>query len=102
MKLIITALLSAFIFLSVGAKAQQTHFIYIQTSDKQPFYIKMDKTVYSSSTSGYLILSKLTDSTYSFSIGFPKSEWPQQNFSCSIDKKDKGYLLKNFGDFDQN
>ncbi len=98
MKLNIAAFLFAFLFLLAGAKAQQTHFIYIQTSDKQAFYVKMGKNVYSSSVSGYLIISKLLDSTYNLSIGFPKSEWPQQNFDCTIDGNDKGYLLKNFGD----
>jgi len=98
MKLNIAAFLFSFLFLCAGVQAQQTHFIYIQTSDKQPFYVKLDKNVYSSSVSGYLIISKLLDKTYNFSIGFPKSEWPQQNFTCTVEGNDKGYLLKNFGD----
>jgi hypothetical protein len=98
MKSTIPALLIAFIFSVVEAKAQQTHYIYIQTNDKQPFYVKLNQKVYSSSASGYLILSKLVDSTYNLSIGFPKNEWAQQNFNCVIDKKDVGYLLKDFGD----
>ncbi len=98
MKSIIPTLLFAFIFSFVSASAQQTHFIYIQTNDKQAFYIKLNNTIYSSTASGYLIVSKLVDSTYTFSVGFPKGEWPQQNFSCVIDKNDEGYLLKNFGD----
>jgi hypothetical protein len=97
MKSIIPVFLLAFIFSFVGANAQQTHFIYIQTGNKQPFYLKLGKAVYSSSFSGYLIISKLEDSTYNFLVGFPKSEWPQQNFSCTVDK-DQGFLLKNFDD----
>ena len=98
MKLNIAAFLFSFIFLSAGVQAQQAHFIYIQTSDKQPFYVKLGNNVYSSSVSGYIIISKLLDSTYNFSIGFPKGEWPQQNFTCTVAGNDKGYLLKNFSD----
>jgi hypothetical protein len=95
MKPVITAFL---FFLSVSAKAQQTYYLYIQSENKQQFYIRMDKDIYSSAGSGYVIISKLLDSTYSFSIGFPKNQWPQQSFICAVNKKDNGYLLKNFGD----
>ncbi|MEP6675387.1 MAG: DUF4476 domain-containing protein [Ferruginibacter sp.] len=85
-----------FSFRSVGA--QQTHFIYIQTDNKQPFYIRYEKKIYSSSVSGYLIIPKLTDGNYDFLIGFPKNEWPEQNIHCVVNKKDLGYILKNFGE----
>src|SRR5258706_13229883 len=98
MKLSLQVLLVVFIFFFIGAKAQQPHFIYIQTENKQPFYVKVDKAVYSSTISGYVIISKLIDSTYNLSVGFLKNEWPQQNFSCTINKKDQGYILKNLGD----
>lgn len=78
-------------------KAQQNHFIYIQTENKQPFYIKMNKRIYSSSASGYLILAKLKPDVYDFFIGFPKNEWGEQNLECTVVDKDLGYLLKNYG-----
>ena len=40
----------------------------------------------------------MQDDSYALTIGFPKNEWPEQNVTCSINKKDAGYLLKNFGD----
>lgn len=79
-------------------QAQQNHFIYLQTENKQPFYIKLDKKLLSSSASGYLIIPKLQDGTYNLTLGFPKNEWPEQKVTCSIDKKDAGYIVKNFGD----
>lgn len=78
-------------------KAQQNHFIYIQTENKQPFYIKMNQKIYSSSASGYLILAKLKPDVYDFFIGFPKNEWGEQNLQCTVVDKDLGYLLKNYG-----
>jgi len=85
------------VFFAVGTMAQQNHFIYLQTENKRPFYVKMDKKVLSSSVSGYLIIPKLQDGNYALSIGFPKDEWPEQNVTCIINKKDVGYLVKNFG-----
>ena len=78
-------------------KAQQNHFIYIQTENKQPFYIKMNQKIYSSSASGYLIIAKLKPDVYDFSIGFPKNEWTEQNLQSTIVDKDLGYILKNYG-----
>lgn len=78
--------------------AQKNHFVYIQTENKQAFYVKLDKKVFSSSASGYLVVPKLINGTYHFAIGFPKNEWPEQLMVCTIDNKDLGYLLKNFGD----
>lgn len=79
-------------------KAQQNHYIYIQTENKQPFYLKLDNKQYSSSISGYLIVPKLKDGNYNLTIGFPKNEWPEQNMVAIIADNDIGYLLKNFGD----
>lgn len=84
--------------LAVSVAAQQNHYIYIQTENKQPFYVKLDKKVFSSAASGYVIIPKLLDGSYALAIGFPKNEWPEQNVTVKIDKKDEGYVLKNFGD----
>lgn len=86
------------LLISINLKAQQNHFIYLQTDNKQPFYLKLNKQVYSSSLSGYLIVPKLKTGVYSLLIGFPKNEWPEQNIHCAVEDKDYGYLLKIFED----
>ncbi|MEP6928080.1 MAG: DUF4476 domain-containing protein [Ginsengibacter sp.] len=80
------------------AKGQQSHFIYLQTEGGQPFYVKINTKVVSSSPAGYLILPKLADGDYKLNIGFPKKEFPEENFHILIDKKNEGFLLKNFGE----
>jgi hypothetical protein len=87
-----------FIANSLLAAAQQNRFIYIQTENKQPFYVKLDKKLYSSAASGYVIIPQLTDGSYNLEVGFPKKEWPEQRIFCKLDKKDAGFLLKDFGD----
>jgi hypothetical protein len=89
-------LLSIFLFSFNGIRAQQNHYLYIQTENKQPFYLRLENKQYSSSISGYLIVPKLKDGNYKLTIGFPKNEWPEQNLECTIADNDIGYLLKNF------
>ena len=92
-KFFLSLLVTTFFF---SASSQRIYFVYLQSEQEQPFFLKMDEKIYSSTTAGYLILSRLRDSTYSFNIGFPGNKWPEQKFSLVIDKKDHGYLLKYF------
>jgi hypothetical protein len=94
-KLLLCFLLAA---TSTVATAQKLYFIYLQSEPEQPFYIKISDKVQSSSASGYLILPKLRDSTYTFTVGFLQNKWPEQNFEIPLNRKDQGFLLKNFGE----
>ena len=89
----------AFIFffciICVISKAQQKHFIYIQSEDKQQFAVVFSGKVYSSSDYGYIIIPKLADGDYNFTVSFPMNKFPDQAFSCTINKKDAGFFLKN-------
>lgn len=87
---------SLFLLLSLSLIAQQNHFVYIQADNKQPFYVKLNDKVYSSSATGYIILSKLVENNYNLTIGFPKNEWAEQKLNLTVQKNDLGYLLKNF------
>lgn len=80
------------------ASAQRVYFIYLQAEPAQPFFVKMDGKIHSSSSTGYLILSRLPDSTYTFSVGFPQDKWPEQPFTVKIGQRDHGFLLKHFAE----
>lgn len=92
------AITLAFQFLVFVVQAQLSHFIYLQTDNKQPFYIKYNNKIISSTSAGYIILSKLNDGVINFSLGFPQSNEPEQKFAVTVDKAEKGYLIKNFND----
>jgi hypothetical protein len=77
--------------------AQKIYFVYLQTENGGPFFIRMNDKLYSSTSAGYLILHHLIDSTYNFKLGFPEKN-VDLDFAVSINKKDHGYLIKNFGD----
>lgn len=70
----------------------------MQTENNQPFYVKIDQKLFSSSGTGYLIIPKLSEGTYNLAIGFPKNEWPLQIVTCMVKENNVGYLLKNFRD----
>lgn len=78
--------------------AQEKHFVFIQSENNQPFYVFLNGKLYSSTAGGHLIIPKLTDGNYNFSIGFAQNAFPEQNFQYKIDKKDLGFNLKNFGE----
>ncbi|MBI1343800.1 MAG: hypothetical protein GC171_12780 [Terrimonas sp.] len=91
---------TVFVFLWVMAIqgwGQRNYFIYLQTDNQQPFYVKMDEKIYSSAISGYLVLANLGDSTHQFSIGFPGRE-SLVSFYVTMNHKDHGYLIKDFGE----
>jgi Domain of unknown function (DUF4476) len=91
-------LIFAILWFAVKTQAQQIHFVYLQTENGQPFYVKLNNKVTSSTGAGYLILPKLTDGAYDLEIGFPKNEFPPERYHINVDKENLGYLIKNLGD----
>lgn len=88
--------LIAFLFFGLFVQAQHNHFIYLQSDNKQPFYVKVKEMIYSSSASGYVIIPRMQAGTYNLAVGFPKNEFAAQTIPVTIAGKDLGYLLKNF------
>jgi len=57
-----------------AASSQKVYFVYIQTESEQPFFVKMNDKIHSSTGAGYIILFKLIDSNYNFKFVFPQSK----------------------------
>lgn len=79
---------------SISASAQQNWFLFIQSESNQPFYVRIGETIHSSSSVGHLTINGLRDSTYRLAIGFPQSQYREQQFFIPVGKKDHGYELK--------
>lgn len=88
-------LLSALFGMHFVLKAQKVYFIYLQSETATPFYIKMAGKIQSSTSEGYLIVPKLTDSTYLVSIGQPGKPG-EPKFAITISRGDRGFLIKDF------
>lgn len=78
--------------------AQQIHFVYIQSDDKQPFSVAVNGKTYTASETGYVIVSRLSNGTWPMTISFPGQKYPDQQFTCIVDNADAGYALKNYGE----
>ena len=89
--------LAILLFLAFEAKTQSLHFLYFQSENKQPFYIKFKDSIYSSTESGYAIISKLKQNKFDFVLGFPKNHLPSQRFDIMIEDRDRGFLIKEHG-----
>ncbi len=85
-------------FSALSAKAQQKHFIYLQTDNGQPFYVRLNNKLISSSAAGYVILPNLASGDYQLIVGFPRNEYPETGYKVSVDKSNEGFLLKDFGE----
>lgn len=78
--------------------AQKVYFIYLQSDRQQPFYARLGDKTYAANPSGYLILPLLHDSTYTLKIGVQGSSTQEQEYVVTLNKKDQGFLIKNFED----
>ena len=89
--------LSLLLVLYLAGFSQREYFIFIQSDNEQQFYLQLGDKTFSSSSIGHVIISKLADSIYTLNIGFPKEQYPARQFIVRINKKDRGFQLKNMG-----
>lgn len=99
-KLKLLYLLCSCLLVASGLAAQDaSYFVYIQHEKQLPFYVKLNGKLLSSSTKGYVILPRLQAGKVPVTIGFPKSEAPEQQYVIRLTgKRDYGFLLKGTGD----
>ena len=76
------------------AQLKPNHFIYIQSETKEPFFVILNGSNYSSSPSGYLILAKLPSGSVNFTVGFARDKYPEQKFNTTIANDDLGFSLR--------
>lgn len=69
------------------------HYIFIEAEGQQPFYLKKSGETYSSTATGFIILSKLNAKDIEFIIGFPNNLFPEVAFKVNGLVKDRGFYL---------
>jgi hypothetical protein len=88
-------LLSSFLFfLFHSVFAQQQYFIYLESENGIPFYVRLGDKIYSSSSPGYLIFPNLSDSSYTLFIGIPSQGGNESRFQLMVQGNDHGYSIK--------
>src|SRR5215207_9236226 len=91
----ILSIILFFLCFQLTATAQKVYFIYLQSDNGAPFFVKANDQIFSSVHPGYLILPNLVDSTYQFSIGFSSSR-SESRFIVPLGARDRGFLIKEF------
>ncbi|MBS1627418.1 MAG: DUF4476 domain-containing protein [Bacteroidetes bacterium] len=64
--------------------AQEKHFMFIQSSNGQPFYVQLNNNIYSSTASGYVNIAQLLQGKYYLTVGFAKDIFPEQKFVVDV------------------
>ncbi|MBL0882963.1 MAG: hypothetical protein IBJ16_06410 [Chitinophagaceae bacterium] len=85
-------LITGMIFFS-AVDGQTGHYLFIQTENNQPFYLRLMGANLSSNASGYLLIPKLTNGEYELNVGFAQSD-KEQKFVVKVEGKDLGFSLK--------
>jgi hypothetical protein len=100
----VSLLIPFFLLMALKMTAQgQRYFLYIQSERAQPFYVRFDGKVLSSTEKGYLIIPKLPAGTANMKIGFASGDSPEQQFQIKISgSSDLGFLLKQDGNSGYN
>jgi len=70
------------------------HYVFIEAEGQQPFYLKKGGDTYSSSATGFIILSKINSKDIDFIIGFPNKLYPEVSFKILGVQQDRGFALR--------
>ncbi|GAB4094396.1 hypothetical protein [Flaviaesturariibacter terrae] len=90
------SLFCVLVLLGCVAGAQKVFFLYLQSDNSAPFYVRVGEKVSSSTASGYVILSNLRDSSYLLQVGFPGGS-TESRFQVPLNGQDRGFVLKQVG-----
>ena len=79
-------------YLATGS-GSPTHFVLIQSDGGQPFYVRLNDELLSSSPAGHLILSRLKDSVYAITVAFPGTSNGGHRYLLDVRQKDMSLRL---------
>lgn len=86
--------LSLFFVSCTTALAQKGYFLFIQSEGRQPFYVRLGDRTFSSTVGGHVIIPELRDSSYRVTVGFPRNQFPEQQYSVMFNQSDLALDLK--------
>ncbi|HMF71425.1 MAG TPA: hypothetical protein VK616_08105, partial [Flavitalea sp.] len=82
------------LLVSVGLSAQQSLMVFMEATEKKPFYVRLGSKTTASSATGQVYLNELTGTGFEIFVGFPETEIPEQRFQVTLKKNDHNFQLK--------
>jgi hypothetical protein len=79
---------------SMGLFAQQSLLVFLEASEKKPFYVKIGSKINVSSSNGQVYITELNGSNFDIFIGFPQTDLPELRFQINLKKSDNSFQLK--------
>lgn len=86
------------LWLGLSASLQAQHYFFLEADRQQPFYIRWNGQIQSSSANGFLLVSKVETDKIVLTIGFPRNQYPEISFDLKGMDRDRGFQLKDFGE----
>lgn len=90
---LILFMLTAYFAASDGY-GQELRNIYIQSENRNAFYVKVDGRIYPSSTGGYAVVGGLPAGERELGIGFSSDSWSIFTFFCKLNENDLAFMLR--------
>jgi hypothetical protein len=75
------------------ASAQQSYYLYFQSENDFPFYVRMGEQVLNSGGAGYIVVPNLSDSTYIIRVGLPGEISGEEKFEVALNSSDLGFAI---------
>lgn len=88
----------SFLFLLVSAGAQNHHFVYFESQNNKPFFIKYDNKIFTSTKKNYINISKLNSGDILIKVDIDNEK--DLSFTVPLNENDGGYILKQNADND--
>src|SRR5688572_4160059 len=79
---------------SMSLVAQQSLLVFLEASEKKPFYVKIGSKINVSTSNGQVYITELSGSSFDIFIGFPETDLPEQRFQINLKKSDNSFQLK--------
>ncbi|MGC8751743.1 DUF4476 domain-containing protein [Hydrotalea sp.] len=95
-KKISLALLPFFVacfFINENGFAQNYHFVYLQSANRQPYTVQLNEQNYASTVGGYMIIPRLMPGNHQIQLQWQQNPSLILNFNIPVTDQDAGYNL---------
>jgi hypothetical protein len=77
-----------YVLVCLSGWGQTSKFLFVESTDRQPFYLKEGNRVYSSTSVGYLLKRVSEYDTLECVVGFPRDRWKRMRYRLPMSYRD--------------
>lgn len=80
-------------FINENGLAQNYHFVYLQSANRQPYTVQLNEQNYASTAGGYMIIPRLMPGNHQIQLQWQQNPSLVLNFDIPVSDQDAGYNL---------